>query len=109
MKKELLERLKEKTLSEIQRTLPGLDHVRGYSGDTDGYFTTGYHDDINIIDKSGLEITYSIDLSWFESSEELFENTDNYHNGQDFSDWDGVFKETLSENTSLQLLIFLLS
>ena len=108
MKQELLNTLKNKKLEEINDFLPGNDHIRGYCGDINGYYTNGYYDNIMIIDKEDLTLTLKIDKNSFEESEELFENTQEYDDGMEFEDWNGEWKKNLDNYCSVNFLIHLL-
>ncbi len=108
MKQELLNTLKTKRLSEINDFLPGNDHIRGYCGDIDGYYTNGYYDNISIINKVDLTLTFKIDKNSFEESEELFEDTQQYDDGMEFENWNGEWEKTLDNHCSFNFLIHLL-
>ena len=108
MKQELLKKLEHKNLNEIESFLPGNDYIRGYCGNINGYYTNGYYDNIDIVDKQGLTLTFKIDKDSFEESEELFENTQQYEDGTDFKDWNGEWSKTLDNYCSIIFLTYLL-
>lgn len=108
MKQELLKTLKSKKLKDINDFLPGNDHIRSYCGDINGYYTNGYYDNISIINKEDLILTFKIDKNSFQESEELFENTQQYDDGMEFEDWNGVWNKTLDNHCSVNFLIHLL-
>jgi len=108
MKQELLNTLKSKELSEINNFLPGNNYIRMYSGDINGYYTSGYYDDIKIVKKEGLTFTFKIDKDYFEEGEELFETTQEFEEGMEFEDWNGEWKKTLNNYSSVILLTYLL-
>jgi hypothetical protein len=108
MKQELLNTLKSKGLEEINNFLPGSDYIRRYSGNIDGCYTSGYYDDIMIIKKEGLTLTFKINKDYFEESEELFETTQEFEEGMEFEDWNGEWKKTLNKYSSVILLTYLL-
>ena len=107
-KLDLLNKLESKKLNEINDFLPGRDYIRGCCGSIQGYYSTGFYDNIDIINKNGLKITLKIDKESFEENEVLFENTPEYDNGMEFKDWNGEWEETLDTHSSILLLNYLL-
>ena len=105
-KQELLNHIKDLSLEDIGKSLDGRDGIRRSSPDINGFYCSNVSGDgINVIGKSGLIITLSIDKGYEEDSEMVFENTQEYEDGMEFQDWDGTWEIELDEHSGIQLLL----
>ena len=105
-KLELLNHVKGLSLDDICKSLNGRDGIRGYSVDIDGVYCNNLSGDgIDVIGKDGLVLTLNVNKDDEEDSEMIFENTQEYEDGMEFNDWNGIWKIELNEHSGIHLLL----